>query len=459
MIPVSNTLSALEQVLDARLLGPDATFYGVSTDTRRIQPGELYVALRGERFDGNAFIRQAGEQGAAGAIVERPEENVSLGQLQVDDGLAALGQLGRMSREASGARFLAITGSQGKTTVKEMAGAICRSQDATLVTQGNLNNAIGVPLTLLRLEEAHRYAVIELGASAVGEIAVTVALVQPDVALINNAAATHVEGFGSLDGVVEGKGEIIDGVRSGGAVVLNADDPAFPRWQARAADRRIITFSLHDAGADFSARDVELEGAGSRFVLRTPEGESRIHLTLPGHHNVGNAVAAAALCHCAGIDDGAIVEGLESVRPVTGRLDTLAGVNGSVLLDDSYNASPASFRAAVDVLLTLAGNDRRRTIVITGVMAELGDEAADLHRQAGAYARSRGVDELWALGLHADHWCEGFGEGARTFTSHEGIVSHAEQAVDERHVILVKGSRSAAMDRIIEALKTTGDSF
>lgn len=459
MIPASNTLSELEKTLGGRLVGPDATFHGVSTDTRRIQAGDLYVTLRGERFDGNAFIRHAGENGAAGAVVERPDGNVPMGQLQVDDGLSALGQLGRMSREASGARFLAITGSQGKTTVKEMAGAICRSQDATLVTQGNLNNAIGVPLTLLKLEEAHRFAVIELGASAVGEIAGTVALVQPDVALINNAAATHVEGFGSLDGVVEGKGEIIDGVRSGGAVVLNADDPAFPRWQSRAAGRRIVTFSLHDADADFLARDVELGGTTSRFVLRTPDGEREVRLKLPGHHNVANALAAAALCHCAGIDDEAIARGLETVRPVTGRLDTLSGVNGSLLLDDSYNASPASFRAAVDVLVALAASERRQAVVVTGVMAELGEEAADLHRQAGAYARSRGVDALWALGLHSNHWCEGFGAGARTFTSHEELVSHAEQAVDDHHAILVKGSRSAAMDRIIDALKTNGDSF
>ncbi|MEX1196662.1 MAG: UDP-N-acetylmuramoyl-tripeptide--D-alanyl-D-alanine ligase [Pseudohongiellaceae bacterium] len=459
MIPSENTLSALEELLSARLLGPDATFHGVSTDTRRLQPGELYVALRGEHFDGNAFIREAAAGGAAGAVVEQPLMDVELGQLQVDDGVLALGKLGGISRQASDACFLAITGSQGKTTVKEMAGAICESRAATLVTSGNLNNAIGVPLTLLRLETSHRYAVIELGASARGEIAETVALVQPDAALINNAAATHVEGFGSLDGVVEGKGEIIDGVRSGGAVVLNADDPAFPRWRERAAGLRLVTFSLHDKEADFYARDVELDGTVSRFVMRTPEGTVGVRLMLPGRHNVANALAAAALCHCAGIDGAAIARALETVRPVSGRLETLPGLHGSVLLDDSYNASPSSFRAAVDVLVALAVSRQRRAIVITGVMAELGSEAAELHRQAGAYARSLGVEELWALGPCSDDWCEGFGAGARKFASHEEIVSHAEHALGEDHAVLVKGSRSAAMDRIIDALRIKGDSF
>lgn len=459
MIPAYNTLSSLQKPLGARLTGSDATFHGVCTDTRRLQSGELYVALRGEHFDGNAFIRQAAESGAAGAVVEQPVADLGLGQLQVDDGVKALGKLGSMSRRASDACFLAITGSQGKTTVKEMAGAICRSLAPTLVTRGNLNNAIGVPLTLLRLEESHRFAVIELGASAVGEIAGTAALVQPDVALINNAAATHVEGFGSLDGVVEGKGEIIDGVHGGGAVVLNADDPAFPRWQARAAGRRIVTFSLHDEGADFLARDVELDGTSSRFVLRTPEGETRVGLMLPGRHNVANALAAAALCHCAGIGDAVIASALETVSPVSGRLATLPGLSGSLLLDDSYNASPASFRAAVDVLVALAASSQRRAIVITGVMAELGDEAAEQHRQAGAHARSLGVEELWALGPHGADWCEGFGDGARVFASHDEVIAHAEQALGERHAVLVKGSRSAAMDRIIDALKTDGDSF
>lgn len=459
MIPARNTLSSLEEPLAGRLAGPDATFSGVCTDTRRLQPGELYVALRGEHFDGNAFIRQAADGGAAAAMVEQVAAGVELGQLQVDDCLSALGKLGWMSRQASGACFLGITGSQGKTTVKEMAGAICRSQAETLVTKGNLNNAIGVPLTLLRLELSHRFAVIELGASAVGEIARTVALVEPDVVLINNAAATHVEGFGSLDGVVEGKGEIIDGVRSGGTVVLNADDPAFPRWRARAAGRRMVTFSLTDEEADFLAHDVELDGTASHFVLKTPTGEVGVRLTLPGNHNVANALAAAALCHCAGIEDEVIGSALETVRPVTGRLDTLPGVNGCVLLDDSYNASPASFRAAVDVLAGLAASDRRRAIIVTGVMAELGEEAAEQHRLAGAYARSRGVEALWALGAHSADWCEGFGAGSRAFAAHEDIISHAASAACEQHAILVKGSRSAAMDRIIDALKKKGDSF
>jgi len=458
VIPASNTLSALEKPLEGLLTGPDATFYGVSTDTRALRPGDVYLALRGERFDGNAFIGQAAGKGAAGAIVEEPDDSVDLGQLRVRDGGEALARLGRLSRDASGAVFLAITGSQGKTTVKEMAGAICRARADTLVTRGNLNNAIGVPLTLLELQESHRFAVIELGANAVGEIAGTVALVRPDVALINNAAATHVEGFGSLEGVIEGKGEIIDGLGLNGTMVLNADDPAFDRWRRRAAGRRVTTFSISDAGADFHASDVRNGASGSRFVLRTPDQELPVELALPGLHNVANALAAAALGHAAGIDARTIARALSTVTPVSGRLKPGRGCGGSILLDDSYNASPSSFRAAVDVLMAMARESAGRAIVVTGVMAELGEDACAQHREAGQYARKSGVSALWALGSHGDDWCDGFGAGALAFDTHEQVIAHARRTLDRNCVVLVKGSRSAAMDRVVNALQITEDS-
>lgn len=439
-------------------MGPDATFYGVSTDTRGLQPGEIYLTLRGERFDGNAFIGQAAENGAAGAIVEQPDGNVGLGQLQVRDGLEALTRLGRLTRDASDAVFLAITGSQGKTTVKEMTGAVCRARAETLATQGNLNNAIGVPLTLLELQGKHRFAIIELGANAVGEIAQTVALVRPDVALINNAAATHVEGFGSLDGVIEGKGEIIDGLGPEGVAVLNADDPAFARWKRRAAGRRIVTFSMKDPAADFHALDIRSGAEGSRFVLKSPDHEVPVALALPGHHNVANALAAAALGHLAGIDSGIVARALETVTPVSGRLKSGRGCGGSIVLDDSYNASPASFQAAVDVLMTMARESDRSAIIITGVMAELGADAPLQHRQAGEYARARGVTGLWTLGNHSSDWCEGFGSaGALAFDTHEQIIAHARRTLGRDCIVLVKGSRSAAMDRVVNALQVTGD--
>ncbi|MGM0632663.1 MAG: UDP-N-acetylmuramoyl-tripeptide--D-alanyl-D-alanine ligase [Pseudomonadota bacterium] len=455
MIPVKMSLEALERPLGGKLSGPDVMFSRIGIDTRTLQPGDLYLALRGEHFDGSDFIADAKHRGAAGAIVERIDADCGMGQLLVDDGLEALRGLGRMCRAGSDARFLAITGSQGKTTVKEMVGAICGAQDQTLVTRGNLNNDVGVPLTLLDLLPSHRFAVIELGASAVGDIARTVALVQPDAGLITNAAATHVEGFGSLAGVVQGKGEIIDGTLPGGTVVLNADDPACETWRKRAGERTVVTFGVDDTSADVKAENIVLYAGGSRFELITPDAGSPVRLSLPGRHNIANALAAAALAHSAGIRDTSIVEGLERVRPVRGRLSTLQSSSGCQLLDDSYNASPSSFREAVEVLMSLATESGLAAVAIMGEMAELGDEAAALHRQAGAYARERGVSRLWATGPHAEDWCAGFDEaGARVFGSIDQVIRYASTHLDDRHVALVKGSRSAGMERVVEALQS-----
>ncbi len=455
MIPARMSLAALERPLDGKLTGPEVMFSRISLDTRTLQTGDLYLALRGEHFDGNDFIADAESRGAAGAIVERLDPECGMGQLVVGDGLEALRGLGRMCREGSDARFLAITGSQGKTTVKEMVGAICGAQDQTMVTRGNRNNDVGVPLTLLDLLPSHRFAVIELGASAVGDIARTVALVQPDVALITNAAATHVEGFGSLAGVIQGKGEIIDGTVPGGTVVLNADDPACETWRQRAGARTVLTFGLDDASADFKAGNIVLQGGGSRFELITPDAGLTVHLSLPGRHNVANALAAAALAHSAGIRDACIVEGLQRVRPVSGRLNALQSPSGCHLLDDSYNASPSSFREAVEVLMSMATESGRDAVAIVGEMAELGDEAAARHREAGAYARDRGVSQLWAIGPHADGWCTGFdGMQARVFASVDQVIEYASANLDDRHVALVKGSRSAGMERVVKALQS-----
>jgi len=442
-------LSEVASIISAESVGADVAFDDLTTDTRTLQAGQLYVALSGKNFDGNAFIEQAEKKGACGAIVSRPA-NVGLPQLVVKDTTRALGVLAKWNREQSKATVIAITGSQGKTTVKEMAGSILRMKHQVLVTKGNLNNEIGAPLTLLQLKKNHEYAVIELGASAAGEIAYTVGLTQPQVVLINNAAAAHLEGFGSLAGVVSAKGEIIDGVAEDGVVVLNADDKNLSVWTERAGSRKTLTFSVHGAasGADCFAEEIQIKDTDSTFRLHTPQGDALINLPLPGRHNIANALAAATITLAAGVELIDVKNGLAAVEPVAGRLRTLAGLNGSRLIDDSYNASPASFKAAVDVLAACSGN----RVLIVGDMAELGSESAAAHRQLGEYAFSRNIDRLWATGAASELTARAFGANAKYFSDQNALVQYARSCVDAATTVLVKGSRSSRMDIIVAQL-------
>jgi UDP-N-acetylmuramoyl-tripeptide--D-alanyl-D-alanine ligase len=442
-------LSEIASVISAESVGADAAFDDVTTDTRTLLPGQLYIALSGKNFDGNAFIKQAQEKGACGAVVSKPA-NVGLPQLVVTDTARALGALAKWNRQQSHATVIAITGSQGKTTVKEMAGSILQTKHQVLVTRGNLNNEIGAPLTLLQLKKGHEYAVIELGASAAGEIAYTVGLAQPQVVLINNAAAAHLEGFGSLAGVVSAKGEIIDGVAEDGVVVLNADDENLSDWIKRAASRKTQTFSVHGAvsGADCFAEEIQIQDTRSSFRLHTSQGNVLINLPLPGRHNIANALAAATITLAAGAELIDVKNGLAAVKPVAGRLRTLAGVNGSRLIDDSYNASPGSFKAAVDVLAACSGE----RVLIVGDMAELGSESATAHRQLGEYALSRSIDQLWATGRESELAARAFGANARHFSDQSSLIKHAQSCMDAATTVLVKGSRSSRMDIIVAQL-------
>lgn len=447
-------LSQLFPCMPARLYGQDISFSAVSTDTRRVSAGDLFVALSGERFDGNQFVKEAQDKGACAAIVSELQD-VAIPQLLVRDTVQALGWLGHLNRSRSEAQVVAITGSQGKTTVKELTGAILACRYRTLVTRGNLNNSIGAPQMLLELDAHHERAVIELGANAQGEIAWGTRITNPHIVLLNNAAETHVEGFGGLQGVVKGKGEITDSAPATHTVILNADDSHVSVWQQRASHRRVRLFSGSGrAEADYRAQAIELFTDGSRFELVAPAGNIVCFLPLAGSHNVANAVAAAALAMESGATLVDVRDALAAVKAVEGRLKPVTGLGGSRLIDDTYNASPASFRAAIEVLCQISQSQSLRSVLIAGDMAELGDIAERAHLELGRHAREMGVDQLWCTGKLSALSAEGFGEGAWHFASKEALARHAVNTLDAGMVVLVKGSRSAGMEDIVAKIRS-----
>ena len=446
MTPLS--LSSVSSHIKGLRYGPDVSFERVSTDTRTLQPGDLYVALVGESFDGNEFTMEAFDKGACAAIVSATVDH-ALSHLRVEDTTVALGEIARMNRLASPATVVAITGSQGKTTVKEMTGSILGVSRRVLTTRGNFNNHVGAPLTLLELGAEHDCAVIELGASGLGEIAYTVRLTLPHVAVITNAAATHIEGFGDLQGVVRTKGEIIDGLDEDGVAVLNAGDSNTPAWRARAGRRKVVTFGLQNA--DYQASDIRTDTDGTMsFLLSTPRGEVRIQINLPGMHNVINATAAAAAALEAGATLADVAAGLRQARPVPGRLNVLDGQGGCVLIDDSYNASPASFKAAIEVLRGYAGT----RVLVMGDMGELGADCDRAHAGVGDEARAAGIEQLWTVGAESELAARSFGQGAMHFADQDALVAYARPLLAAGMVLLVKGSRSAGMDKVVAKLKS-----
>ncbi|MBT8146426.1 MAG: UDP-N-acetylmuramoyl-tripeptide--D-alanyl-D-alanine ligase [Gammaproteobacteria bacterium] len=441
-------LSSAADRLGGELHGVDVEFGAVSIDTRTLQSGDLYLAIHGDRFDGNDFVDQAREKGACAAVVSRLSDT-DIPQLLVKDTTVALGQIAALNRLASKAKLIAITGSQGKTTVKEMTGSILERVGPTLVTRGNLNNAIGVPLTLLELSVEHEFGVIEMGANRAGDIAYSVGLVKPDVAIITVAARAHIEGFGSLEGVAEGKGEMIDGLGPDGTMVLNRDDRFFDSWNRRAGDRKVVSFSVRDRQADYCAGNVQ-RGQDGRltFQLSSAKGKETITLSLLGRHNVINALAAAALATEVGAGNADVREGLECIEPVKGRLSPVDNVLGGALIDDSYNASPDSFRAAIDVLADFDGY----RILLVGDMAELGTTTHAAHAELGRYAREAGIEELWTIGEDAEQSSLTFGTGAHHFSDKEEVILRCQEVLRPGITLLVKGSRSAGLDAIIQAL-------
>jgi UDP-N-acetylmuramoyl-tripeptide--D-alanyl-D-alanine ligase len=445
-------LNEAAQALGAECIGRDTALAGVSTDTRSLRPGELFVALQGPHFDGHDFIAQAAAAGAAAALVSRAVET-DLPLLRVEDTRLALARLAHAHRARFAIPLVAVTGSNGKTTVKEMLAAILGQTGPVLATRGNLNNDIGVPLTLLRLTAEHRRAVIEMGANHPGEIACLTALAHPTVALVTNAGPAHLEGFGSIEGVAHAKGEIYCGLAPGGVAVINADDAYAPLWERLNEQRRCLRFGMResaDVSADPGGMHLVIEGAQvhTRFTLRTPSGAVDVRLPLAGRHNVMNALAAAAAALATGAGLEEIRAGLQDLRGVNGRLQLRPGVGGAWIIDDSYNANPASVAAAIDVLAAYPG----MRWLLLGDMAELGESGEALHRQAGEQARAAGIDRLWATGSHSRAAVDAFGAGGRHFATQDELAEAVRAGLHPAAAVLVKGSRSARMERVVEAL-------
>jgi UDP-N-acetylmuramoyl-tripeptide--D-alanyl-D-alanine ligase len=449
---MKRTLAQFARACGGQLRGADAPYTDVVSDSRTLVARQLFVALRGENFDGNDYLNAAQAAGAAGALVERPQP-IALPQIVVADTQAALVRAARAWRAAFTGPLVGVAGSNGKTTTKEMTAAILAQAGATLATRGNLNNHIGVPLTLLRLTEAHRFAVIEMGANHAGEVAALVDIAQPSVGMITNAGAEHLEGFGSLEGVARAEGEMVAGLAAASTAVINADDAFAALWRGL-TPARVVTFGAR-AAADFSAAAVtsSIGAAGFRtqFRLTAPAGSTDIELALGGAHNISNALAAAAAAASAGATLEQIAAGLAGVRAVPGRLQFKQTASGAWLIDDSYNANPSSVRAAIEVLASLSG---RRWLVL-GDMGELGAFAADAHAEIGEFARAAGIERLYATGPLMARAVASFGAGAHGFpdVAHLSAALQAALAVAGADVrLLVKGSRFNRLERVVNAL-------
>jgi UDP-N-acetylmuramoyl-tripeptide--D-alanyl-D-alanine ligase len=445
MIPLS--LLDIAKALGASLRGADSIITSVSTDSRKIEPGCLFVALQGERFDGHEFCAQAVRDGAAALLVSEPLA-LACPQLLVADTRYALGQLGALVRSLLKLKVIAITGSCGKTTVKEMCAAILNQAGPVLATQGNLNNEIGVPLTLLRLTPEHQFAVLELGANHPGEIAWTTSLVKPDVALINNVAAAHLEGFGSLQGVALAKSEIFNGLDDRGMAIVNADSEFYSHWRAD-LEPNMLSFGLQNRHADFLARDITTDSSGCcRFTLVTPHGEMDVALPIPGRHNISNALAAAAATQSLGMTLPTIQRGLEAMKPVKGRL-CIQRLPGITLIDDTYNASAESVLAAIDTLAAMPGY----RVLVFGDMGELGLEAEAQHRRIGEHVRQMGLDGLYTVGT-LSALTSAVAEGQH-FADKPALFSALGTLMQQHPDIslLAKGARSAHMEEVIEFVK------
>ena len=443
---IESTLSNAADWMSGKLHGTDVAFRGVSTDTRTLKPGELFVALQGPNFDGNAFVDRAAKCQAAAAVVSRPVDT-NLPTITVDDTLLGLGQLATGWRGQLPATVVGITGSNGKTTLKELLASCLALSANTLATHGNLNNEIGVPLMLLRMSKKHRFAVIEMGANHHGEIGYLTSLAQPSIVAITNAAPAHLEGFGSVEGVSRAKGEILSGTPRPDYAVLNADDDYFGYWKSLVDDVDVISFGL-SADADVRASHIEPTDEGSDFTLHLPDTQIDVKLSLGGKHNVLNACAAAAIANTLGIDMDQIAKGLEAVVPVGGRLQPVKSASGAVLYDDSYNANPVSVQAAAEFLAAQEG----RHWLVLGDMAELGGDAELLHAHTGWVIREAGVENLLATGPLSRKAVDSFGQDGAWFKSMDDLIEVLLESISEGDTVLVKGSRSMGMERVVNAL-------
>ena len=436
-------------MLEVPFSGTDADVLRVSTDSRTIQPGDLFIALRGDKFDGGAFAAQALRQGAAGVVLDRSQAPEITTAIRVDDTRLALGRLAAAWRQRFDMPVIAITGSNGKTTVKEMLAAILRVEaggdDAVLATAGNLNNDIGLPLMLLRLRDSHQFAVLEMGMNHAGEIDYLTRLTQPDVAVVINALTAHIGFLGSVEAIARAKGEIFAGLSASGIAVFNADDAHAHLWREQNAQRPVVDFGL--ASASKVRGHFEPTAFGSALTIELPNGTLEVMLQVPGQHNVMNALAAAAAACALDVGHGSIVAGLSGFTGVKGRLQRKPALHGSTFIDDTYNANPDSVKAALAVLAQQPGTK----LLVLGDMGELGNDAAAMHAQIGLAARAAGVDRLLALGDLSKETVGAFGAGAMHFERIQELLAELENALTPDTTVLVKGSRFMQMERVVNS--------
>jgi UDP-N-acetylmuramoyl-tripeptide--D-alanyl-D-alanine ligase len=444
---IEDTLVNAAAAIQGTLIGQDGRFRGLSTDTRSLEKGALFFALQGPNFDGADFVARAAEHGAAGAVVQSAGK-AGLPFIRVMDTRHALGQLAASWRRRLPVTVIGLTGSNGKTTLKSLVANCLSAVAPTFATRGNFNNDIGLPLMLSEIGPEHRFAVIEMGANHAGEIANLTALAQPEIAVITNAGPAHLEGFGDLDGVARAKGEILAGKARPRCAVLNADDRYFAYWQSLAADTEVVSFGFA-RHADVRAVDVQPQESGSTFRLQLEGGEIPVSLGLPGRHNVLHACAAAAVASKLDIETGSIRHGLESAVPLAGRLNPVTGLEGAIVYDDSYNANPASVIAAAEFLVSRPG----QSWLVLGDMGELGPESERLHRQVGEAARAAGVSHLLATGPMSKHTVDAFGAEGSWFESIDALVNELRRTLTGGVNVLVKGSRSSRMERVVRAVQ------
>ena len=446
------TLSAVAQACGVDRYADEVIFSGVCIDSRKVQAGDLFVVLKGERFDAHEFLPAVEQAGAVAALVEKSNTSIALPQLQVADTVKALGKTAVLNRALFSGKIIGLTGSAGKTTTKEMIAAILEQHSKPLVTAGNLNNHIGVPLTLLRLSAENDSAVIEMGASALEEIRYLTAMTRPDVALVTNVAAAHLEGFGSIENVAKGKCEIFEGLPENGTAVINLDNDWTANWKNLLEKKfRVLTYSAKKH-ADVYAENVIQTADGISFTLHAAEHDQPVRLAFLGEHNVGNALAAAACCMAVGSSFESIVSGLQAAKPYKGRLQSKRGVAGCLVIDDSYNANPASVRMAIDALMACDGNK----ILVLGDMGELGADARALHADIGVYAKAAGVKNFLVTGALSKAAAESFGASSKWFDSWQSLADYCLTQAEKNSVFLIKGSRSAGMDRVADMLVEAG---
>ena len=441
------SLAFIAQATGGRLVGADRVVDGVATDTRALPGGDaMFIALKGEQFDGHAHVQAAIDGGCVAALVAR-ELAIDAPQVVVADTERALAAFAAAVQRERSTTVLAITGSNGKTSVKTLLLSILQQVGSAYGSPGNRNNEIGLPLAVLDAPDDARFAVYEMGAGKPGDIAYLTEIARPIVSLVNNIAPAHLERMGSLLGIAGTKGAIYDALPADGVAVVNADDDFAAYFIERVADRRVLRFGL-DTAADVQARDIRLDADGARFVLAAPGGDIAIALPMPGRHNVRNALAAAAMALAVGASLDQVRAGLEAVQPVAGRLVAHALRSGAVLVDDSYNANPGSLAAAIDTL----ANSGNEAWLVLGDMRELGADEIALHARAGQQAKAAGIARLFALGELSAHAVAAFGDGAQAFDSHDVLADALAAGLRPGVRVLVKGSRGSAMDRIVKAL-------